>query len=167
MPPIFDNNIYVTNFQQKAKNVNVYFAEQCKLHDNGSVLPDFISRADQSLSLFHVNTDKIVDIIQKYSTKQAHGCDEISVAMLQLCVTEVALPLSLIFQKCVSTVTFPDLWKSVQTSNQFTKNPRQVKSNYRPISLLPICISFLNENKLICKNQSGFRPDTRYIISFL
>ena len=45
-----------------------------------------------------------------------------------------------------------------------------MKSNYRPISLLPICgkilekiifdqvYSFLNDNKLITKNQSGFRP---------
>ena len=43
-------------------------------------------------------------------------------------------------------------------------------SNYRPISLLPICgkilekfifdtlYSYLNENNLITKNQSGFRP---------
>ena len=50
------------------------------------------------------------------------------------------------------------------------KNNRQIKSNYRPISLLPICgkilekiifdqvYSFLNENRLISTNQSGFRP---------
>jgi hypothetical protein len=74
-------------------------------------LPDFISRTNVSISHINVNTDQIVDIIQKYSTKKAHGCDEISVAMLQLCAIEVALPLSLIFQKCLSTGTFPDSWK--------------------------------------------------------
>ena len=111
IPSISDNNIYVTNFQQNANIFNDYFAEQCKIHDNGSVLPDIISRTDKSISLLDVNTDQIVDIIQKYSTKEAHGCDEISVAMLQLCATEVALPLSLIFRKCLSTGTLPDLWK--------------------------------------------------------
>ena len=50
------------------------------------------------------------------------------------------------------------------------KGNRQLKNNYRPISLLPICgkilekiifdkvYSFLNSNKLISKRQSGFRP---------
>ena len=170
IPPIFDNNIYVTNFHQKAKIFNDYFADQCKIHDNGSVLPDYFSRTDLSISYVDVNTDQIVDIIRKYSSKKAHGCDEISVAMLQLCATEVALPLSLIFQKCLSSGTFPDSWKCANVQPVHKKNNRQAKSNYRPISLLPICgkilekiifdrvYSFLNVNKLISKNQSGFRP---------
>ena len=111
IPPIIENNTYVTNFQQKAIIFNDYFAEQCKIHDNGSVLPDFISRTDISISYLHANTQQIVNIIQKFCAKKANGCDEISVAMLQLCATELALPLSLIFQKCLSTGTFPDLWK--------------------------------------------------------
>ena len=90
--------------------------------------------------------------------------------MLQLCATEVALPLCLIFQKCLSTGTFPDLWKRANVQPILKKNIRQIKSNYRPLSPLPICgkisekiifdqvFSFLNVNKLISKNQSGFRP---------
>ena len=59
----------------------------------------------------------------------------------------------------------------MQISSPFTKKgDRQLKTNYRPISLLPICgqilekivfdhvYSFLNINNLISKNQSGFRP---------
>ena len=50
------------------------------------------------------------------------------------------------------------------------KNSRQDKTNYRPISLLPICskifekilfnsiYTFLQYNNLLSKNQSGFRP---------
>ena len=59
------------------------------------------------------------------------------------------------------------------------KNSRQLKSNYRPISLLPICgkvfekiifdqvYSYLNKNKLISKNQSGFRPGDSTIYQLL
>ena len=170
IPPIFDNNTYVTNFQQKAKIFNEYFADQCKIHDNGSVLPEFISRKNASLSHINITTVQIVDIIQKYSRNKAHGCDEISVAMLQLCATEVASPLSLIFQKCVTTGKFPDSWKYANVQPIHKKNNRQLKSNYRPISLLPICgkifekiifdqvYYFLNVNELLSKNQSGFRP---------
>ena len=122
------------------------------------VLPDFISRTDKSISHFDANTDQIVDIIQKYSTKKVQSCDEISVAMLQLCATEVALPLSLIFQKCLLTRTFPDLWKRANVQpiqTYFTFN--YLWQNIRTI-IFDQVYSFLDENKLISKNQSGFRP---------
>ena len=76
----------------------------------------------------------------------------------------------LIFQKCVLTGAFPDSWKCANVVPIHKKNSRQLKSNYRPISLLPIfgkilekiifdqVYSFLNDNELISKNQSGFRP---------
>ena len=92
-----------------------------------------------------VNTHQIVNVIQKYSAKKATGCDEISIAMLQLCATEVALPLSLIFQKCLSTGTFPDLWKRANVQPILKKNNRQIKSNYRPISPVPICGKILKK----------------------
>ena len=99
------------NSQHKANIFNDYSAYQCKTHDNGSVLPDIISGTDISESLIIVNTDQIIEIIQMYSTKKAHGFDEISVAMLQLCAREVTLSISLIFQKCLSTGTVPVPWK--------------------------------------------------------
>ena len=170
IPPIFENNCYVTNFQQKAQTFNDYFAEQCKIYDNGSLLPEFISKTNASISQINITTTQIIDIIQKYNTKKSHDCDDISVTMLQLCPTEVAVPLRLIFQKCVLTGAFPDSWKCANVVPIHKKNSRQLKSNYRPISLLPICgkilekiifdqvYSFLNDNELISKNQSGFRP---------
>ena len=108
IPPIFENNCYVTNFQQ---TFNDYFAEQCKMYDNGSLLPKFVSQTNAAMSQINITTTQIIDIIQKYSTKKLHGCDDISVTMLQLCPTKVAVPLQLIFQKCVLTGAFPDTWK--------------------------------------------------------
>ena len=90
--------------------------------------------------------------------------------MLQLCVEEVAHPLSLIFKNCVDSGIFPDSWKKADVQPVYKKHNRQIKSNYRPISLLPICgkilekivfdqvYQYLNNNKLLSKFQSGFRP---------
>ena len=44
IPPVIHNNIYRTNFQQKVNVFNNYFADQCKILDNGSALPGFISK---------------------------------------------------------------------------------------------------------------------------
>ena len=66
--------------------------------------------------------------------------------------------------------SFPDSWKRTNVKPIYKKNNRQLKSNYRPILLLPIygkilekivfaqVYSFLNNNNLISKFQSGFRP---------
>ena len=58
-------------------------------------------KTNASISQINITTTQIIDIIQKYGTKKSHWCDDITVTMLQLCPTEVAVPLQLIFQKCV------------------------------------------------------------------
>ena len=99
--------------------------------------------------------------------------------MLQLCASEIAIPLTMIFTKCVGTGIFPNAWKYANVQPIHKKQNRQIISNYRPISLLPICgkilekiifdqvYSFLNSNNLISSNQSGFRPGDSTIFQLL
>ena len=83
--------------------------------------------------------------------------------MLKLCDDTIVVPLKLI----LIIFRLPELWK---LANVIHKNTTQLISNYRPISLLPICgkifekivfkhpYNYLISNNLITKNQSGFRP---------
>ena len=41
IPPIIENNTYISNVRQKANIFNAYNADQCNVVDNGSTLPDF------------------------------------------------------------------------------------------------------------------------------
>ena len=179
IPPIIDNNIYISDFRQKASLFNDYFADQCTIIDNGSVLPPLKFRTSSLLSDIVISPDKIVEIIHSLNAKKAHGCDGISMAMLKLCPEEIAIPLSIIFQRCVSSGRFPDSWKLANVQPIHKKNNRQSKSNYRPISLLPLCgkilekiifdqvYSFLDENRLISTMQSGFRPGDSCIFQLI
>ena len=109
-------------------------------------------------------------VINKLCIKKAHGFDSISIRMLKLCSSEITRPLLMIYQKCITTGKFPSLWKKANVQPVHKKSSRQDKSNYRPISLLPICgkifekimfdsiYNFLLTNKLLSKHQSGFRP---------
>ena len=99
-----------------------------------SALPVPFSRANASLSHVNITHNQIVGIIQKCSAKKALGCDEISVAMLHLCASEVAYPLRLIFQKCLTNGKFPDSWKYANAVPIHKKGSCQLKMNYRPIS---------------------------------
>ena len=99
--------------------------------------------------------------------------------MLKLCASEVATPLQIIFQDCINCGIFPDCWKYANVQPIHKKNNRQIKSNYRPISVLPICgkilekivfdqvYAFLDVNNLLSKKQSGFRPGDSTIYQLL
>ena len=85
---------------------------------------------------------QIVNII--FNSNKAHGCDGIPVAMLKLCVVEVAI--QIIFDDCINSGLFPGSWKYANVQPIHKKENRQTKSNYRPISLLPICGKILEKN---------------------
>ena len=179
IPPISNNGVYVTNFKEKAKLFNDFFANQCTINDNGSVLPSFISKTDKALSHTFIFKDHIIKIITNFSIKKAHGCDGISVSMLKLCAAEIAVPLFIIFEKCMATGEFSNSWKYANVQPIHKKENRQIISNYRPISLLPVCgkilekivfdqvYTFLNVNNLLSKKQSGFRPGDSTIYQLL
>ena len=79
------------------------------------------------------------------------------------------LLLSLIFRD-IDTGIYPDSWKKSNIVPVHKEGDQQIVNNYRPVSLLPICIKilekiifdsimrFLNENKLLSDAQSGFKP---------
>ena len=97
---------------QKANIFNDYFANQCDIYDKGSILPELFSNTNVYISGITITTEYIINIIKKYNTKMVHGYNKISVTMLRLCPTDVAISH---LQKAIS----------------------QLKSNCRP--LLPIC----------------------------
>ena len=93
IPPLIENDVFISDFLQKADILNDVFASQCTIEDNGSSIPTPTFKTDDSLSYFEINMNQIINIINKFSTNKSHGHDRISVAMLQLCSLQVAIPL--------------------------------------------------------------------------
>ena len=134
------------------------------------------------ISNFHITITEITDILVGLNIKKAHGPHNISVNMLKLCGHHLGVPLKIIFDNILKTGIFPDQWKVANVTPVHKKKDKQVITNYRPISLLPILakvferIIFKNlynhliSNNLITKNQSGFRPGdscTNQLLSLL
>ena len=111
LPPIIDNDMYISNFEKKADIFNEYFANECTINDNGSVLPSFVSKTTALLTHVSVTREQIISITNHLSPNKAHGYDGISISMLKLCAAEIATPLLIIFQDCINSGTFPDCWK--------------------------------------------------------
>ena len=117
-----------------------------------------------------ITGQKILKIILSLDPKKAHSWDELSINMIKLRDAAIVNPLCLIHKKCLDTGRFPISWKKGNVLLIHKKENNQLKKNYRPISLLPICgkifeklifdliYEYLFENQLFTSSQSGFRP---------
>ena len=111
----------------------------------------------------------ILKVIRNLEPNKAHGHDEISIPMLQICDKTICKPLYLIFSSCMESDIFPSQWKIANVVPAYKRDDKPNVKNYRPVSLLPIfgkvferliyneMFSFFIENDLISANQSGFK----------
>ena len=170
IPPLLVGNSLILNLSEKAKMFNDFFSNQCTLILNDSVLPPFNFVTDKRINDIQIRNDEILQLIRNLNPNKATGSDGISGQMLLLCDDSVVLPLKIIFQNVLNKSIYPDMWKLANVTPIHKKEDKQLVKNYRPISLLPICgkifekiifknlYSYLDVNKLLTKNQSGFRP---------
>ena len=171
IPPLLINNKLESDFKIKANYFNSFFASKCTPLINNSTIPNSLNYVSSArLSSFCVNEEVILKIINALNINKAHGHDDISIRMIKLCGKSIVKPLSMIFNNCIDTGTFPDIWKQPNIIPVHKKD-KQIVDKYRPASLWPIfgnffgkllfnsIMDFLEENKLLISNQSGFRPN--------
>ena len=115
-----------------------------------------------------ITGEKILKIIHSLDPKKAHGWDDISINMIKFCVVAIVNPLYLIYKKCLETGRFLISWKKGNVLPIHKKENRQLKKNYRPISLLPVSrkifeklifdaiYEYLCKNQLLTASQSDF-----------
>ena len=112
IPPIIIDNKVIRNFREKANVFNIFLALQCMAIVNDSILPStIIYRTENRLSTISFKDEDVLKIIKSLNINKAHGHDDISIRLLQICGAEVVKPLSLIFKNCIQYGIFPNLWK--------------------------------------------------------
>ena len=75
---------------------------------------------------------KLLKIIQSLDVNKAHGYDSISLRMLKLNSSSIIKRLSIIFQNCLKSSTFPDDWKKRITVQLHKKSSKQLVNNPPP-----------------------------------
>ena len=139
IPPLLVNNSFVTDFKEKANLFNECFCKQCTPVANDSTLPTLLETPNETFSSLGIIASDIGKMIKALKVNKAHGHDEIFIRMLKLCESAITEPLYLIFKNCLSSSTFPDVWKKANVIPVHKTGDKQVLKNYRPVSLLPIC----------------------------
>ena len=139
IPALLFNGAFATDFQQKANIFNSFFAKQCTLVSNNSVLPsEFTYMTQERIQSITFSEPDCIKIIKCLDVNKARGHDNISVRMIKLCTNSVAHPLTLIFRNSMAAGTFATQWKRANIVPLHEKNDKQIISNYRLVSLLPI-----------------------------
>ena len=92
-----------------------------------------------------------------------------SPSLIKQVYSEIALPLSDIFNKSLTSGIFPDQMKIVKIIPMYKSEDRYSINNYRPISILPFfsklferlmynwLLDYVNANNILYPNQFGFR----------
>ena len=111
--PLLVNDNFITNLLEKANLFNEFLSKQCQTLQNNSTLPKSNTyHTENRLNDITFDNEKLLKIIQSLDANKAHGYDGISIKMLKLGSPSIIKPLSIIFQNCLKSSTFPDDWKN-------------------------------------------------------
>ena len=179
-PKLHKEKNKILNANEIANAFNKHFIEigAKYLPEETSSLPEydklktFIDQQKPSGVLFNiplVSEAFIQKQIRKMSSSKATGLDGISVKLLKISVNVVSPHITKICNLSISSGIFPDKWKNARVLPMYKSGDTNDVSNYRPISVLPVCSKILERHvydhyyrylmkyKLLLDQQSGFR----------
>ena len=110
-----------------------------------------------------IDVQEIRDAIANITTAKSFGTDNISSYFLKLALPFIENSLALMFTTSIETSPCPDSWKVARVTPIYKDGDKTEKSNYQPISVLPV-ISRLFE-KLIANQLYQYMNDTRHFSS--
>ena len=126
---------------------------------------------NNSFFLSPTNYDEIISICKILKSDSSPGHDEIKPDIVKLVADSIAHPITHIFNLSFQSGSIPDTLKLAKVTPIFKKGEKDLFSNYRPISILPVfskilerlvhqrLYSFISRFHLLHNNQFGFRPN--------
>ena len=138
-----------------------------------------MSSSPYTLSSIVVNEYQILNILHNLGTSKACGFDNISNKALKMCAGGIFKSLTRLINLSLSSGEYPSCLKMANVISIFKKENRQMKTNYRPVSLLvslsKVCekvvfvhvYKFLENAGVFYRFQSGFRPGDSTVVQLV
>ena len=149
---------------------------QATLSNNDSAEIPFLLRwSPDSISVITTDEQMVRHLLSTVNTSKACGCDGISNKIIRFCCEGLYKP----FTSLINTSFRLRHYPSANVLPLFKTDDRQLKTNYRPVSLLPslskICekvaffhlFNFLSKIGFFYRFQSGFRPGDSTVMQFV
>ena len=137
---------------------NLHLAKQSTPIENGRSIPTKTNcLCDAITSAVDFEDQDVLKIIRALDIKKAHGHDNISKRLINVCHSSIVKPLSIIFRNYLISGIFPNNWITSSLVPVYKKGNKQLLQNYHPVPLFPISGKIFKRLNLFCSNQSGFR----------
>ena len=98
----------------------------------------------------NITTKGVTTLLRKLNSQKATGPDMIPARILKEMADQCAPFLAIIYRKCLTDGSIPEVWKTANVSAIFKKGEKFKASNYRPVSLT--CISCKMLEHIIVSN---------------
>ena len=127
-----------------------------------------VNKNKAAFNLKTIELKGIRDAFASIKTAKSFGIDNISSYFMKLALPFIENSLAVLFNTSIETSQFPDSWKVARVTPVFKDGGKTEKSNYRPISVLPVIsrlfeklvfeqlYDFMEENGHFTSDQSGF-----------
>ena len=137
------------------------------------------SNGREQFKFVDINKRTTEKALNKIKTSYGSGVDDIVSYFLKVAFPAISDSLCDIFNLSLSSGVFPDSWKVARVVPILKEGLSDDRSNYRPISVLPVAsrlfekvvydqlYRYLDENKLICLQQSGFHSLHSFVTCLL
>ena len=142
IPVIVDGDIFYSSDLEKCNIFNEYFAEQTRLDPEKSSDSSSLTDDCKNFNYSELIDDIVVieslvkKILETLEIEKASGPDNIGNRILKSCSSSLAFPITVIVNKSLKDGKFPKQWKLSNVVPVYKKGDKQIKNNYRPISLL-------------------------------
>ena len=142
-------------------------------------LPDLNIDCENTIEDIDFNRDDIISAINEINENAACGEDDIHAIVLKRCKNSLSYPIMCIWKESMQTGIVPAIYKNQNITPIHKKDSKAIPANYRPISLTSHIIKifervirkkivkFLEDNKLLFRNQHGFRAQRSCLTQLL
>ena len=163
------NNTMVTDSKDMAECLAFQYSSVLSNPKHSPTIINKNANSDSSLSNVLITPDDIKAAIDELRATAASGPDGFPSILLKQCKQELAVPLSILWNKSMETSYIPSSLKLNLITPNHKGGSKSIAANYRPVALTSHLIkiyekvlrkkiaAFLASNDLFNKNQHGFR----------
>ena len=136
--PIVENEVTIFDSKEKACIFNEYFVLQSELPVANAILPALQPYQTQRfLSSIIATEEQVLELMNGVDISKACGYDGVGNKIIKLCSEGFHVYFTHFINLSLSLRQHPSEWKLANVILLFKNDDRQLKVNYRPVSLLP------------------------------
>ena len=177
--PLKQGGRSINDSTEMAEVLNTYFSSVFTRENLSNIPAPLDEPYVSTLEDMHFTYQEVVEAINNLKVGSAPGPDRIPSIILKQFNTILAVPLTIVFNKSMTTGVVPNDWKEANVTPIYKKGKKCDASNYRPISLTSIpgklmeslikakIVDHIDYNNLINQSQHGFMSNKSTITNLV